>query len=80
MMYKDLGVSNLFGMLPEHYDMEIKVRMGYYNCPDELMTEEDREMKQYVLHCQELQRQAQQKAAAEQNRKFGNWLATGKWQ
>ena len=80
MMYKDMGQSNLFGMLPPHYNEEIKVRMGYYNCPDELMTEEDREMKQYVLHCQELQRQAQQKAAAEQNRKFGNWLATGKWQ
>ena len=80
MMYKDMGVDNLFGLLPEHYNLEVKARMGYYNAPDELMTEEDREMKKYVEHCQQLQRQAQQKAAAESNKKFYNWLETGKWQ
>ena len=80
MMYKDMGVDNLFGMLPEHYNLEVKARMGYYNAPKELMSAEDQEMATYVAHCQELQKAAQKKAAAEQNRKFYNWLETGKWQ
>ena len=80
MFYKDMGQSNLFGMLPPHYGEEVKARMGYYNTPDELMSAEDKEMAKYVRHCQELQQAAQKKAAAEQNRKFYNWLETGKWQ
>jgi len=80
MMYKDMGVDNLFGLIPPHYNEEIKARMGYYNCPSELMSQEDREIAEYVKHCQELQQAAQKKAMAEQNRKFHNWLETGKWQ
>lgn len=44
-MYKNLGQSNLFGLLPEHYDMEIKARMGLYDAPEEFLTDQERKKR-----------------------------------
>lgn len=63
--YKDLGVSNLFGLLPEHYVEEVKARNGFYDAPDEFLTEEEKEMKKYIAHCKELQAKAAAKKEAE---------------
>lgn len=69
-MYKNLGQENLFGLLPEHYNLEIKVRMGFYDVPEEFLTEEEREMKKYIAHCKKLQAEAAAKKQAELFNKF----------
>ena len=69
-MYKNLGQSNLFGLLPEHYDMEIKARMGLYDAPEEFLTDQEREEKKWIDHCKKLQAEAAAKKQAKLFNKF----------